>query len=175
MAGRADAVQSGVRIRALAHPLRLRLLTALQGSTEGLRAVDLAESLGIEPSGASYHLRILAKYGFVREVEGVSGRSRPWVATSPSLFIDNSKLTGDARVAYEEFLAQWRALHDEDEQQGSAGEGFEFEWVGALTDSEMAKLAATLTRAVSRYNRSQSEIPDGAKRRHVRIRAFPQD
>jgi DNA-binding transcriptional ArsR family regulator len=53
-------------LRAIAHPLRTRILDELsaQGS---LRAADIARELAIPANQASFHLRQLAKYGLVEE------------------------------------------------------------------------------------------------------------
>jgi DNA-binding transcriptional ArsR family regulator len=62
-------------MRALAHPLRLELLELL---AEGpLTATEAGERVGESPANTSFHLRQLAKYGFVEEVE-IQGRRRPW-------------------------------------------------------------------------------------------------
>jgi DNA-binding transcriptional ArsR family regulator len=64
-------------IRALAHPVRLALIESLV--REGpLTATQAGELLGESAGNMSWHLQTLAKYGFVEEVEGVRGRSRPW-------------------------------------------------------------------------------------------------
>jgi DNA-binding transcriptional ArsR family regulator len=64
-------------IRAVAHPVRLALLEALM--REGpLTATEAAELVGESPANCSFHFRTLAKYGFVEEVPGSTGRSRPW-------------------------------------------------------------------------------------------------
>jgi DNA-binding transcriptional ArsR family regulator len=63
-------------MRALAHPLRIALLELL---AEGpLTATEAGERLGESPANASFHLRQLAKYGFVEEAPGATGRRRPW-------------------------------------------------------------------------------------------------
>lgn len=68
-------------LKALAHPLRVRILDTLSiyGS---FTASGLGERLGESSGATSYHLRQLAKQGFVREVEdkGV-GRERWWERT----------------------------------------------------------------------------------------------
>lgn len=81
-------VQARVRdpqvLRGLAHPLRARLLGMLRldGPSTASR---LGERLGESSGATSYHLRQLAQYGFVAEVDGRgSGRERWWQATSPS-------------------------------------------------------------------------------------------
>ncbi|WP_141848067.1 winged helix-turn-helix domain-containing protein [Lapillicoccus jejuensis] len=71
-------------LRALAHPVRARILDELtaQGS---LRAADVAAELDIPANQASFHLRQLAKYGLVEEDAGAARdrRDRVWRATSP--------------------------------------------------------------------------------------------
>jgi len=52
-------------LRAVAHPVRLRMLSALTGTA--LSAADLARMLGISHANASYHLRQLADAGEVVE------------------------------------------------------------------------------------------------------------
>ena len=64
-------------LRAYAHPTRLRLVALLR--REGpLTATQAGERIGESPASASFHLRQLAKYGFVEEAGGGRGRERPW-------------------------------------------------------------------------------------------------
>ncbi len=68
-------------MRALAHPIRLRLLSLLR--SEGpLTATKAAERIGESSASCSFHLRQLSKYGFVEEASGGHGRERPWQATT---------------------------------------------------------------------------------------------
>jgi predicted ArsR family transcriptional regulator len=77
-------VTSATALKALAHPVRLALLEMLV--TDGARtASQAAEQLGETPANCSWHLRKLAEHGFVREVTGVPGRSRPWRAVTEGL------------------------------------------------------------------------------------------
>jgi DNA-binding transcriptional ArsR family regulator len=72
--GASDDVRA---IRALAHPLRLKLLDLLrfQGpSTATLLAHHIGESSG----ATSYHLRLLARYGYVEEAPRRGYRERWW-------------------------------------------------------------------------------------------------
>ena len=64
-------------MRALAHPLRLTLLEQL-GRAGTLTATQAAEIVGESPANCSFHLRTLAKYGFVEEAATGQGRERPW-------------------------------------------------------------------------------------------------
>jgi hypothetical protein len=67
-------------IRAMAHPLRWALLEAL-GQAGTLTATQASEMLGESPANCAFHLRTLAKYGFVEEAGGGRGRERPWRQT----------------------------------------------------------------------------------------------
>ena len=67
-------------MRALAHPLRWALLEAL-GHAGTLTATQASEMLGESPANCAFHLRTLAKYGFVEEAGGGKGRERPWRQT----------------------------------------------------------------------------------------------
>jgi DNA-binding transcriptional ArsR family regulator len=64
-------------MRAMAHPVRLALMEALNHHGQ-LTATQAAEHVGESPSNCSFHLRQLAKYGFVEEAERGPGRRRPW-------------------------------------------------------------------------------------------------
>ncbi len=73
-------------IRALAHPVRIALIETL--SLHGPQtATEAGERIGESPTTCSFHLRQLAKYGFVEEAGGGTGRARPWKMTSIGLSI----------------------------------------------------------------------------------------
>lgn len=79
---RPDSIQvTDVRaLRALAHPLRSRLLGRLRVHGPAT-ASSLARDVGESSGSTSYHLRQLAAYGFVEEVEGQgTARERWWRA-----------------------------------------------------------------------------------------------
>lgn len=75
--GGASAPRGGPeRIRALAHPVRLEILELLDRLGEAT-ASECAQATGQTPANCSFHLRTLAKYGFV-EAAPRRGRERPW-------------------------------------------------------------------------------------------------
>jgi DNA-binding transcriptional ArsR family regulator len=79
-------------MRALAHPVRMALLELLEvGGT--ITATQASEALGESPANCAFHLRTLAKYGFVREAGGGRGRERPWTATRRSVRISTTEQT----------------------------------------------------------------------------------
>lgn len=66
---------------ALAHPLRLELIEHL-GTLGPATAAECARRLGSTQASCSYHLRLLAKYGFVEQATARGdGRERPWQLT----------------------------------------------------------------------------------------------
>src|SRR5918999_1628004 len=81
--GMTDAIELDPRrLRALAHPLRVRLLGLLR--TDGpATATLLAKRVGESSGATSYHLRQLAAYGFVEDdpERGGAGRQRWWRST----------------------------------------------------------------------------------------------
>ena len=72
-------------LRALAHPLRIRILDLLP-SRGPLTASKLGEIVGESSGSASYHLRQLAKHGLVREVEGKGTARERWWERTPGGF-----------------------------------------------------------------------------------------
>jgi DNA-binding transcriptional ArsR family regulator len=67
-------------LRALAHPLRSRLLGRLRLDGPST-ASQLGRAVGESSGATSYHLRQLAAYGFVEEIEGQgTARERWWRA-----------------------------------------------------------------------------------------------
>ena len=53
-------------MRALAHPARIAIWTHI-GLRGSVTATECAEVAGLSPSACSYHLRTLARYGFIEE------------------------------------------------------------------------------------------------------------
>jgi hypothetical protein len=73
-------------MRALAHPVRMALLELL-GVAGTVTATQASEVLGESPANCAFHLRTLAKYGFVKEAGGGRGRERPWTAAQRTISI----------------------------------------------------------------------------------------
>lgn len=65
-------------VRALAHPLRVRLLGSLRFEGPGTASI-LGSRLGESSGATSYHLRVLADHGFIEEdTSRGRGRERWW-------------------------------------------------------------------------------------------------
>jgi DNA-binding transcriptional ArsR family regulator len=75
-------------LRAFAHPLRLRLLSLLRIDGPAT-ATELGRRVGESSGSTSYHLRQLARYGFVEDdPDQPGGRKRRWRAAAPGTRID---------------------------------------------------------------------------------------
>jgi DNA-binding transcriptional ArsR family regulator len=119
------------RIRALAHPARIAILRRL-GFEGPATATECATVTGLSPSACSYHLRTLARYGFVEEdrSSAADGRERPWrlgevsidvpdgppaLRAAGQMLFDVMRVSADeARAQYEDrvesYPQQWRSV-----------------------------------------------------------------
>ena len=87
-------------LRALSHPTRWKLIELL-GLERTATATRCAEFTGESVASCSYHLGILAKYGFVEPVEGSHGREKPWRVASRRLSVSAQGLEPEAAMAAE--------------------------------------------------------------------------
>jgi DNA-binding transcriptional ArsR family regulator len=102
-------------MRALAHPARIAIWShiALRGS---VTATECAEVAGLSPSACSYHLRTLARYGFVEEdrASAADGRERPWRARLIAFTLeDRPDSSAGERVASRLLVENLRASAEE--------------------------------------------------------------
>lgn len=136
-------------LRALAHPIRLRLVGLLRVHGQ-LTATQASQLTGESSASCSFHLRQLAKYGLVEEAGGGQGRERPWRATAmftdwpdvaedPKVAAATDMLTGVIAEQWFEHLMRWiQARQDEpDEWQQAAHFG---DFVLYVTAGELAEL-----------------------------------
>lgn len=98
-------------LKALAHPLRLRMLGLLR--IEGpATATGLAARLGLNSGATSYHLRQLAQHGFIEEDQTRgSQRDRWWRARHESTSVVARGAQGEALevgLAFERAALTWQ-------------------------------------------------------------------
>src|SRR5277367_6472978 len=87
-------------MRALAHPARMEIWQHI-GLEGPATATECAEVVGLSPSACSYHLRTLAKYGFVEEdtARPADGRERRWRAKISAINVPSATGTVAQRDA----------------------------------------------------------------------------
>jgi DNA-binding transcriptional ArsR family regulator len=98
-------IDSPDQLKALGHPLRLRVLEMLgDGSGDApLTNRELAERLGVDPGHLHFHVRMLLRAGLIERAEGGKGREKPYrarastVRVAPQLL--GSRLTSDLQAA----------------------------------------------------------------------------
>jgi DNA-binding transcriptional ArsR family regulator len=159
-------------IRALAHPLRHKLMSIIGGLGQATTA-DAARELGISHGLASHHLRQLAKYGFVEQVKGKDHRERPWrlVATSYNWNAVRSTPEGTSALdVLEQILAEQtlESFLDWQQRRKSWPEGWDkptgISQSGIyLTQAELTGIAAAFDALLMRYI-NERPIDDVASR-----------
>jgi DNA-binding transcriptional ArsR family regulator len=80
------AIRDVPSLQALAHPTRLALLEAI-GQAGAMTATQASEVVGESPTACAYHLRMLARLGFIEDAGGGRGRERPWRLVPTSMRI----------------------------------------------------------------------------------------
>ncbi|QNE47425.1 helix-turn-helix transcriptional regulator [Glaciihabitans sp. INWT7] len=92
-------------LRALAHPLRLAILNHLM-AFGAQTASACAEAVGSTASNCSYHLRSLARYGFVESLPSADGRERPWRSAATGFEFRGEEGTDAAATAVERLISE---------------------------------------------------------------------
>jgi hypothetical protein len=152
----------------------MALLEAL--TREGpLTATQAGELLGESPANMSFHLRTLAKYGFVEEAPGGAGRQRPWRRVpSQQFFLDDSDeaATAVAAQTLSRHVAA-RALERREEWEATRS-SYPAEWRDAsfvfnsllyLTAEELDTVGREFLAILDRYagrSADRSQRPEGA-------------
>ncbi|HTZ22563.1 MAG TPA: helix-turn-helix domain-containing protein [Streptosporangiaceae bacterium] len=157
-------------MRALSHPVRIAILETL--SVEGpMTATEVGERIGESPTTCSFHLRQLAKYGFVEEAGGGKGRARPWRMNTLSIAIrghgdPEAELAADvlAGMFVERQRDRYRTWQDTKaayrrEWREAAGES---EYVIYLTAAELKQLRDEVSELI--YPRFAERFTDPSRR-----------
>jgi DNA-binding transcriptional ArsR family regulator len=174
-------------MRALAHPARIAILQhlALDGPST---ATECASVAGLSPSACSYHLRALARYGFVDEdpASAADGRQRPWRARVMSLSFDQGepdqpdavraagRLLGETiQARFEEIRASYldRAYRYPAEWREVAGWNQDVIHVTADEAAELREQVRTLLAGHRRLD--PADRPPGAHRVHALLDLIP--
>lgn len=95
-------------IRALSHPVRLALLEVL-AARESATATECAPLVGESPQNCSFHLRTLAKHGFVEAVPQ-AGKERPWRRIERAVWVDPTE--DETGAAAGEAFDEATAIHE---------------------------------------------------------------
>jgi DNA-binding transcriptional ArsR family regulator len=177
------------RLRALTHPLRLKLLGALRLDGPST-ATLLAERFGESSGATSYHLRQLARHGFVEEdPDRGNARDRWWRAAhrstrwTPSRFVDDpADREAASWLLLQSVALQAGWLENWVRERSSWGR----EWLDAADDSDyrlrltperLAAMTAEIGEVIRRYQRDPvpgASDAEGVEPVTVLVHAFPQ-
>jgi DNA-binding transcriptional ArsR family regulator len=172
-------------LRALSHPIRIALIEELVLGGP-MTATEVGERIGESSTTCSFHLRQLAKYGFVEEAGGGKGRARPWRLTSIGFSVaahedPESQLAADVllRLVRERQLGryqQWldiKASFPREWQRAASSD----EYLFYLTPGELAELCAeiqeTLMRRYTERLTDPGQRPAGSVPVEMLLFAYP--
>ncbi len=150
---REDRVLDTGALRALAHPLRVRIYDIL--SQYGPQtASSLAAQLGESSGATSYHLRALAKHDLIREVEGRgTARERWWERPVGGVSFNNpdAAKTPAGRAAMQLVMSEFfRQRHEQLTGFISRAESEPEEWrEGSLISTASTRLTPQQSRELS--------------------------
>ncbi|HTR91861.1 MAG TPA: helix-turn-helix domain-containing protein [Trebonia sp.] len=179
--GAAEAEAADLRVltdakamRAMAHPVRMALLE-LFGTRETLTATQASDVLGESPANCAFHLRTLAKYGFVKEAGGGRGRERPWALANRMLRITTEQPDPQAALAAGELgrlmFERWVERARREVGAGNPPPGWEHAtgWTRShlfVTAAESEELMDEMRRLLDRYEdrlANPARRPEGAR------------
>jgi DNA-binding transcriptional ArsR family regulator len=181
---RQPRLTSPAALRTLGHTTRLRILARLQLHGDST-ATECAEDVGESPSSCSYHLRELAKHGFVEEVPSDDGRERRWRARAASIDFGAGTEAGEELEAASALArAALLELSDESVRAYLARErSFSPAWREAAsfihstvvaTPAELEEIVGRLHAVLEPYMQSaRDRVPRGARVVELSIRAVP--
>lgn len=173
-------------MRALAHQARIAIWMHL-GMHGPATATECAQIAGLSPSACSYHLRTLARYGFVEEdpQSAADGRERPWRArllafnmsdgpdAPPATQVASRLLVENMRTAAEEIRVRYLARRSEypADWQTAAGEVFS---VAHVTPDELDRMRSEVLEVMARYIRlDPASRSSGALPVRIMLDLFP--
>lgn len=170
-------------IRAVAHPARMAILSVLaDGPATATECSTVADE---SPSSCSYHLRTLAKLGFVEQMASNDKRERRWRLAIHSHGIPKSAQDSDEVLAASRLWGQqWVAIEQRVLGQFLTGEASEPRvWRKAATfmSTEVRLTAQELIELGEQFNallepfveREGSALPPRTRRVRVVLTAFP--
>jgi len=165
-------ISDPVRIRALAHPLRLELMDVLVDGPA--TATECAEATGESVASCSFHLRMLAKYGFIEPAER-RGREKPWRLTSPGRDIrpddepESVRAVGEIAQLFVEHsvegIREWLSSVTNESKEwihASTINGSQF-WATSEELAEFSQIIQNLTAPYAGRNDDPSLRPQGAR------------
>jgi predicted transcriptional regulator len=171
-------------LAALAHPVRLDLLTYLMAAGPAT-ASTCARAVGDTPSNCSYHLRTLGRHGLVEPVHSDDGRQRPWRATITGFDIEanvdpdtpqgrSNAAIMSASLALEQGLLRDYVAHRDQVSDAWREADNSSSYMLHVTPAELSELNGRIDALVRPLIAARrSDAPLSAELVHVNVFAFP--
>lgn len=159
-------VNDATALRALSHPLRLRILAEMWDEGRPLRAADLAERLDVPANSVSYHVRRLRKAGFVLDAEppqGATARDRWYLAPERGIVFksdDPETVQAFAEVMRPRYMTVLDGLMKA--QQAQAGPALHADGTVWLPESTARHLAHKLEELLDQVRREAAQAHEQA-------------
>ncbi|MDN3261285.1 helix-turn-helix domain-containing protein [Streptomyces sp. CSDS2] len=172
-------------LKTLSHPRRYQIFQQLSLLGSATSAM-LARELDLNTGATSYHLRELARYGFIEEAPKdarTHGRERWWRVVPADLrFPERSKQSAEVRTVIDEmnrraYMADIELFEQLQRQSDDLAE-----WADAflysrgsmrLTFEELRSFFEDYITLLNRYKRTDAEVPAGARTVLTRFFALP--
>ncbi|MCW2541448.1 MAG: putative transcriptional regulator [Frankiales bacterium] len=179
-----DVVIDAAILKALAHPMRVRLVGLLR-SDGPATATSLATRLGVNSGATSYHLRQLADAGLVTEDDTRgNARDRWWRAVHRGSYLDNTDLIRQEpelagaflhSVMQANFDRAARAIDELPTLPRAWSDASDFsDFTFQLTARQLKELREELYEVLDRYRTEPSdEQPRNSRKVSVQLQAFP--
>jgi DNA-binding transcriptional ArsR family regulator len=177
---RSTVVLDPTSLKALAHPLRVRLLGLLRADGPAT-ATGLAERTGESSGTTSYHLRQLAGAGLVAEDESRgNARERWWRAAQDSTRLETTgwaeedlpavrAYMGAVAATYARKVAEYLADEESYPKRWQRSSTFS-DWSLSLTAAELGRLNDEVEALVEAYRRPERK---GDEQVVFQVQAFP--
>lgn len=173
---RREVVLDAITLKALTHPLRPRILSALRlhGPATASR---LAAFLGVNTGATSYHVRQLAEAGFVVEAPELgNARDRWWRAAHTRTVFDTHNADQETAAAYLSAVAAGYAANAQRAIAEIASLPAEWEDAGMfsnftlrLSPAETTSLITDVTTVIRGYRSHQGTVEAPADARPVSV------
>jgi DNA-binding transcriptional ArsR family regulator len=105
------------QLKALGHPLRLRVLEVLGETETPMSNRELAQKLGVDPGHLHFHVRMLLKAGLIQQVTSERGREKPYRSAAKTLKVAPELVSAGASdlqaTVVEDVQKGWNAYAEE--------------------------------------------------------------
>lgn len=177
------------RLKALAHPLRVRMYDLLADGGPAT-ASQLAAAVGESSGTTSYHLRVLAKHGFIEEDPARGDRRDRWWRVRPGGYnLDAERLMEEPGTSAALRIAAgqlWQNAARQLERWYTTADTWDVEWLRSSvsttmrfegTAEELAELRDEVVAVLQRFRARVVDRtpPPGSERVVAQFHAFPVD